>query len=74
MARAKRPAALPPAVAQRKVGPRSGLIKVMISVKPEQFARIQAEAFHRAQAAGSLKTDASALIREAIDAWLAKHG
>jgi hypothetical protein len=46
----------------------------MISVKPEQFARIQAEAFHRAQAAGSLKTDASALIREAIDAWLAKHG
>lgn len=34
----------------RKVGPRSGLVRVMFSVEPEQLEALQAEALRRAKA------------------------
>jgi hypothetical protein len=53
----------------RKKGRRSGFLRVMVSVTPEQLAALQAEATRRMRARGSLKPDAGEVVREAIDAW-----
>jgi hypothetical protein len=50
-----------------------GLEKATYSLTPEQVRLIRAEALRRASAAGSGRPDASALVREAVDAWLAKN-
>jgi hypothetical protein len=56
-----------------KVSPRSGFVKVLISMEPDQHEALKAEALRRAAARGTLRPDASELVREAIAAWLAKR-
>lgn len=62
-----------PATPARKVGPRSGLTRATFSIELEQLAALQAEAMKRAQDRGSLKPDASEVVREALAAWLGKR-
>jgi len=69
----KKAAVLPPAVAQRKVGPRSGYVKAMFSIAPDQLAALQAEAMKRAQDRGTMRPDASELVREALAAWMKRR-
>jgi hypothetical protein len=56
-----------------KVGPRSGHVKALFAITPEQHETLKAEAMRRAQARGTLRPDASELVREALDAWIAKR-
>ncbi|HYG70113.1 MAG TPA: hypothetical protein VD838_20730 [Anaeromyxobacteraceae bacterium] len=62
-----------PATPTRKVGPRSGLTRATFSIELEQLAALQAEAMKRAQERGSLKPDASEVVREAIASWMARR-
>jgi hypothetical protein len=57
----------------RKVGPRSGLTRVTFSLELEQLAALQTEAMKRAQERGSLKPDASEVLREALAAWMKRR-
>ncbi len=52
---------------------KGGLVQVMFTLSPAQLERLRVEAMRRALARGSGKPDASALLREIIDAWLAKQ-
>ncbi len=56
-----------------KVGPRSGHLKVLFAITPEQHEALKTEAMRRAQARGTLRPDASELVREALDLWVAKR-
>jgi hypothetical protein len=57
----------------KPVNPRAkGLEKVTFRLEPAQIAALKAEALRRATRSGSLKADASELVREAIKAWLAR--
>jgi hypothetical protein len=49
------------------------LEKVMFRLEPEQLDALRREALRRAADRGSMKPDASELVREAVDAWLKKH-
>lgn len=51
---------------------KSGLIQVSLTLSPEQLAALRREAFRRAAEAGHGKPDASIIVRELLDAWLAK--
>jgi hypothetical protein len=48
-------------------------VKLLFSLRPEQAVALRKEALRRALGAGAVRPDASALVRDAIDAWLAKH-
>lgn len=52
-----------------KVGPRSGLVRAVFYVRPEQLGAVVTEAQGRAQAAGRVRSDASEVVREALDLW-----
>lgn len=54
----------------RKVGPRSGFLKVTLSLRPEQLTALVGAARRRADERGAIRADASEVAREAIDAWL----
>jgi len=49
-----------------------GNVKALFVITPEQEKALRDEAFKRATAAGSRKPDASAVLREVLDLWLAK--
>ncbi len=51
---------------------KGGLVQVTVSLDPRHLAALRAEALRRAAAAGSGRLDASAVLRELLDAWLAK--
>lgn len=68
-----RKAATKQAAPGRKVGPRSGMVRVMFSITPEQDEALGAEALRRATAQGSRKLDASAVVREALSAWMKRR-
>jgi hypothetical protein len=53
--------------------PTEGRIKVLVSLEPEQLAGLRKEAFRRAAGEERGRPDVSALIREAVEAWLAKQ-
>lgn len=63
-----------PAAPGRKVGPRSGLVRVMFSIDPEQLEALQVEALRRAKERGLFKPDASEVAREAFAAWMKRTG
>lgn len=48
------------------------LEKAMVRLSRRQLDALRGEAMRRASAAGRAKLDVSALVREAIDAWLQK--
>ncbi len=52
--------------------PALGRVKLMVSLEPGQVTALRREALRRASAAVSARPDVSALVREAIVAWLAK--
>jgi hypothetical protein len=60
--------------ASGKVGPRSGLVRMVVYVRPEQLGAVVAEAQRRSQEKGVVRADSSAVVREALDAWIAKRG
>ncbi len=67
----KRPAALPGrlrAVPHEKKGLRPALYRL----RPDQIAALRREALRRAVERDSGKPDASEVLRELLDAWLAK--
>jgi hypothetical protein len=53
--------------------PKKGLKLAGIRLRPDQIKALQLEAIRRAAVRGSMKPDASEVVREAVDAWLAKH-
>jgi len=54
--------------------PRKGLKLIGVRLTDEQIKALRREARRRAEERDSGKPDASELVREAIDAWLAKVG
>jgi hypothetical protein len=52
---------------------KTGRVHLMVVLDPRHVAALSAEAFRRAGEIGSRKPDASAVLRELLDAWLAKH-
>lgn len=53
--------------------PKKGLKLAGFRLRPDQLAALRREAQKRAEARESGKPDASELVREAVDAWLAKQ-
>jgi len=51
----------------------TGNVKVLLRISPEQHRALQDEALKRATAAGSLRPDASAVLREVLCAWLERR-
>ncbi len=49
-----------------------GLVHVMVVLDPRHLAALKAEADRRAPP-GSRRSDSSAVLREILDAWLARH-
>lgn len=72
-ARYRRGMAKPTPPTAKRVSPRSGLVKLTVSVRPEQYQALLTEARRRADAAARFKLDASELVREALDVWMAKR-
>jgi hypothetical protein len=66
MARAK------PSTSSWRVGKRSGLFKATFSITGEQLEALKREADRR-RPAGALRSDTSAVLREVLDAWLARR-
>lgn len=56
-----------------RVSPRSGFVKVLVSIEPDQHEALKAEAMRRAAARGTLRPDASELVREALAAYLKRR-
>ncbi len=50
-----------------------GLKPVVVRLEPTQIAALKAEALRRANERGSMKPDASELVREALAAWLKRR-
>jgi Arc/MetJ-type ribon-helix-helix transcriptional regulator len=50
-----------------------GYQKVTVSLPPEQATALKQEALRRAFTAGGARPDAGEIVREALDAWLAKN-
>ena len=50
-----------------------GNVKSMFTISPEQDRALREEAFKRAMERGSRKPDASEILREVLDEWLAKR-
>lgn len=50
-----------------------GNVKALFTIAPEHEKALREEAFRRAAAAGSRKPDASAVLREVLDAWLRRR-
>lgn len=58
----------------KPVNPRKkGLKAATYRMEPGQIDALQREALKRAQERGSFKADASEIVREAVDAWIAKR-
>lgn len=53
--------------------PKKGLKLAGFRLRPDQLAALRSEARKRATARESMKPDASELVREAVDQWLARH-
>lgn len=62
-----------PAMPQRKRGARTGFVKATFSLEPGQLAALQLEAMRRAQETGTLRPDASAIVREMLDSWIKRR-
>jgi len=59
------------AVTGRKT--KTGLVQVTVTLDPRHLAALRAEALHRAAAAERGRLDASVVLREILEAWIAKQ-
>ncbi len=50
-----------------------GNVKALFTITPEQERALREVAFERAMAKGHRRPDASEVLREVLDAWLAKR-
>lgn len=50
-----------------------GLERMMVRLEPSQIAALKREALRRANERGSMKPDASELVREALVLWLRRR-
>lgn len=61
-------------VPEKPVNPRAkGLKPVVVRLEPAQIQALKAEALRRATDRGSMKPDASELVREALAAWMKRR-
>lgn len=60
------------AMLKQKAGPRSGLVRAVLYVKPEQLAALHDLAKERAEERGALRPDVSEAARSVLDEWLAQ--
>lgn len=51
---------------------KGGLMHVTVVIAPDQWEALRREAFKRAAQAGFGRPDASAVLRELLDAWLGR--
>lgn len=57
----------------KPVNPRKkGLKPVLVRLEPTQITALKAEAMRRAAERGTIKPDASEIVREALAAWMAR--
>jgi hypothetical protein len=62
------------ATKKRRPGrPAEGRERFIVSFDPKQLVELRREAFRRATAAGSARPDVSAVVREAVAAWLERR-
>lgn len=54
--------------------PKMGRKMISVRLDPAQIKALHKEALRRARERGLVRADVSELIREAVDAWLAKQG
>jgi hypothetical protein len=54
--------------------PKKGHKLAGFRLRPDQLEALRREAKKRADARNASQSDASEIVREAVDAWLAKHG
>ena len=59
-----------PAAARSWARTAGGNVKALFTITPEQEKALRSEAFRRAEATGTRKVDASAVLREVLDDWL----
>lgn len=52
---------------------KKGLEKAMFRLEPEQLEALRREALRRAAERGSMKPDASEVVREAVAAWMKRR-
>jgi hypothetical protein len=52
---------------------KGGNVKRMVTLRPQHVRELDAEAEARARAAGTARPDAGAVLREILDAWVAKR-
>ncbi len=62
-----------PPAPRKKRSDAKGLTLVGVRLEPAQAKALRAEAFKRAAARGTGKPDASEIVREALEAWLARR-
>ncbi len=53
---------------------KGGLVQVGLTLDPEALEKLREEALRRAKARKSGRPDVSEIVREAIEAWISKHG
>lgn len=58
------------ATLRKKAGPRSGFVRAVLYVKPEQLAALHELAKERAEERGALRPDVSEAARTVLEAWL----
>jgi hypothetical protein len=61
------------ATTKKKPSRAKGLEKAMFRLEPGQLQALRREALRRAGERGSMKPDASELVREAVEAWLPRR-
>lgn len=61
------------ATLRQKAGPRSGLVRAVLYVTPEQLAALHELAKERAEESGKLRPDVSEATRSVLAAWLGKR-
>lgn len=61
------------ATLKQKAGPKSGLVRAVVYVKPEQLAALQELAKERAEERGVLRPDVSEAARAVLADWIKRR-
>lgn len=61
------------AALRQKAGPRSGFVRMVVYVKPEHLAALQALAKELAAERGAIRPDVSEAARSVLQGWITKR-